>query len=576
MQTEPQTTRSPVEGTPGVAAAPAWHYLLLLLMPLWLTLVNPNWAYQNLWHMDAWYYFGDFRHFPRLHLLSPNYASERLPWVLSGWVMSRIFGQVNGVFALHCLVLDGSLFFTHYLLRRVSDCRTAFLGTLLMACYPCFIGANGWDYVDSMQILLLVAAISMLVRASLAPGRAGVWLFGAGMAWCAIIYIYVPWIAFSPIFFGLALFLLRPRAMLPAALRAAAIFGASALAVTAVLAAFYRALGGVGFFYQENVATARSMSKLSHNPWIVAGWYREPTWLIVPFLALCMALLWVGIAWLRRNALEANALRRDQKWVLWFYLLCFAVMIGYTIDQNRLLASDHHMSIIIPVTYLTFCVTALRVPKATSQRLFYTVALMGGALSVSTLAAPQSYHLLLHWQFLLPALTTLGALAFYTCLWQPRGNPRVWAAMVVLLGALSSAMIPGYPAAAWKAKYSGRELEQRVSHSIDVVLQRLPPDRTPVFWFDNEADPLTPEFRGIVCSFVAHTNSMNRYPTLDPRHRFTAGERLFILAHEASGAATAAAVLTQAGVHVAQLSQDRIELGGVSYWILQLQVVEAG
>ena len=495
-------------------AAPLWHYLAILLLPALLSLVNPNWAFQSIGHMDAWYYFGDFHHFPRFQLLSPNYASERIPWILPGFVLVRIFGQVNGVFALHCLVLTGTLLCTHYLLRHVAGARTALLGAMLLGCYPCFIGANGWEYVDSIQLLLLSASLALLGKAGRAPATGALWQFLAGVAWSGILYVFVPWAAFTPIYLGLAVYLTRgAQTLVRTALRVASISLAAFGFTTAALWGAYLLLGGRGFFFQQNLTTARSMSKLSGNPWIDPYWYREPTWLVVPALALGLAILWLGA-----SAIGWVGVRRPGRWVLWFYLLCFAVMIALTFDQNRLLASDHHMSIILPVTYLVLCVTVLRVPEATPPALFHAIVVLGCAVSLSTLPVPGSYHLLLHWQALGALGVAIPALGLYSWRGGRRGAPVAWVASVLALAAMSSALIPGYPSAAWKRDYRGRDIALRVTRAMDVVMDRLPLRGLPVFWFDNRTEPLAAEFRAITCSLLAHSQSMPAFPTLDPAH----------------------------------------------------------
>src|SRR5690348_4991877 len=58
------------------------HYAFLLILPWTLFLLNPNWMFQGLGHMDPWYYFGMSLDFPRYQHLSPSYSNERLTWIL--------------------------------------------------------------------------------------------------------------------------------------------------------------------------------------------------------------------------------------------------------------------------------------------------------------------------------------------------------------------------------------------------------------------------------------------------------------------------------------------------------------
>ena len=73
--TLPHLPRGPENSS---SSAPYWHYLVILVIPAVLWLINPNWLFQNLGHTDPWYYFGEFWHFPHFQSLLPTYAGERM------------------------------------------------------------------------------------------------------------------------------------------------------------------------------------------------------------------------------------------------------------------------------------------------------------------------------------------------------------------------------------------------------------------------------------------------------------------------------------------------------------------
>ena len=110
---------------------------------------------------------------------------------------------------------------------------------------------------------------------------------------------------------------------------------------------------------------------------------------------------------------------------------------------------------------------------------------------------------------------------------------------------------------------------------MDAVIQRLPPNALPVLWFDNEADPMTVEFRSVMCALLAHQTSMKRFPLLEAQRRFQQGDRLFVMTREATGAELAIGVLQRAGVTAGIVTQDRISYGDRSFWIAQVQVLPA-
>ena len=79
--TLPHLPRGPENSS---SSAPYWHYLVILVIPAVLWLINPNWLFQNLGHTDPWYYFGEFWHFPHFQSLLPTYAGERMTWIVPG------------------------------------------------------------------------------------------------------------------------------------------------------------------------------------------------------------------------------------------------------------------------------------------------------------------------------------------------------------------------------------------------------------------------------------------------------------------------------------------------------------
>src|SRR5438874_12553571 len=78
-----------------------WNRFILILWPFGLLLLNSNWPFQSLGHMDPWYYFGEFIHFPHYQALSAGYPGERLMWILPGYVLTHVLSPTYGLAALH-------------------------------------------------------------------------------------------------------------------------------------------------------------------------------------------------------------------------------------------------------------------------------------------------------------------------------------------------------------------------------------------------------------------------------------------------------------------------------------------
>src|SRR3954453_4083129 len=117
-------TAPPVQGRqhPGPASPPAWQLLVLLLLPLGLLLLNPNWIYSFAGHIDPWVYHGLFRNGAYLTRVFPDtYYASRLPWVLPGQLMYHLFPPDWANRALHFLFYDLTVFSIYFAIRAVSD-----------------------------------------------------------------------------------------------------------------------------------------------------------------------------------------------------------------------------------------------------------------------------------------------------------------------------------------------------------------------------------------------------------------------------------------------------------------------
>jgi hypothetical protein len=530
--------------------------------------MNANWCFQNIGHMDAWYYFGEFRHFPHFQKLSPSYAGERLAWIVPGFILSRIFGQVNGVIALHVSTFLASLYALHYILRHTVDSASALLGAVLLGVYPCFIGSNGWDYVESMPILLFSASVALLIRAS-SSRRESMFVFLSAVSWFSLIYTFLAWAAFTPIYVGLAVWYSRQdKALGRAVVFVATRILCAGLLTTAGFAVVYRLFGLTGFFDRVTIQTAWQQFFISTNPWIDPTWYRQCTWLVFPVLAFSVGSFWIISMLLNRVH------RRDASLpLLSFYAGCFLIMVLLTINKNRLLGFDYDASILTPMAFATLAATIFRVPGSVSKALSYSVTGLAAVISACPLLKPDLFRQLLHWQFVGPAAAIL--LVIGCAVPMRRRLPGLWAASVVLFALLSSCLVPAYPSGAWKSDYRGRDVSIRVSKAIDIVSAHLPASQYPTFWFDNLTDPLSGEFRGVMCSFLAHGRSMTRFPAVDADHKFARGERVFVLTHRKDQAEIAPGWLHSIGIEAAAVSQDLIDYGGVTYWISQFEIRRA-
>jgi hypothetical protein len=558
----PETEVNTEEAIP--EPAPWWHYFVIFLIPAVLWSINPNWLFENLGHMDAWYYFGLFKTFPRFHNLLANYPGERMTWVFPGWVLVRWLGQVAGVIALHCGVFLISLYLFHYILRRLCDNLTAFAGAVLLGCHSCFIGSNGWDYVESMSIALLLTNIAILVKASFSA-RPQRYLFVSGMAWAALLYSYLAWTFLIPAYFCLGYGLIFPQR--PAkgriALSLLTVFCGGA-ATSLILAAIYYSLGGQRIFFYENVKMAIGLSQMTKNPYVTdSHWLGNASWLLFPALALGIAVVMAirSLAGKIRLSRRVNAL-------LGFYLLCWAAMIGLTIHQLRLLEFSYFASILMPGTFVVLGMWLFKPPANVPRFLFLATLAAGGMISV----LPMGFHILYalgHVVGLYGPLALVAIAAVWR--WIDRSSPVFWSLSILSVCGAVTGLLPGFPAAAWVMDYDGPQTSERVSRAMDAIIARLPADQYPRFWIDNSGARLTPEYRGIMCSFMVYRQSMWGFPKVD--RTYSPGVHVFTITEQKEVTAGSLYRLARAGMAASVAGQDLISYHGISYWISDLLIL---
>lgn len=547
------------------AAAFRLAYVIIFALPALLWCVNSNWLFQNIGHMDPWYYFGSFHHFPRMQNLQPNYAGERMVWIFPGFVFVHLFGQVTGVILLHCSVFLISLLAFHSCLLRIADRRTALLATVLLGCHPFFVGANGWDHIDSICICCLTVSAACAMRAS-RGSRFWIPLVVSGWAWFTVLYTYPGFAVLTPAWLFLAYCCVRQgrRGRLAAQWTAASAL-AGALLATASIWAIYRVLGGQGFFFAKSFSTALEFYKLKTNPGLDPLWYRSASWLVFPSLAFAF-----GVGAAAATAAGKTRLSDMQKSALVFYLFSFAAMALLSLRPIRILAADCYAGILMPGAFFTLAMTMLRVPETVSPRLFYGVMVVGSGIAVLPLARPGLFLLALRWGLAIPIVLVLLAAA--CSLWN-HAHPLYWMASVLLICGAGFGLAPRNAGAASGFRYHGRDIAIRVARSIEITESHLPPGRYPVFWIDNFEDPLSPEYRAIMCSFLTHSISMWHFPRLDPGSHYPAGTRLVVIAPGPEIFPAASAQLAAAGMPVTMVAQDSVVFGGVSYWITQMEVL---
>jgi hypothetical protein len=106
----------------------AAHLLSLLLLPVVLTLVIPDWRISSGVEIDPWVYHGFFPQFREYvtELFAGTYSSTRLGWLVPGYVAYLLFQPPTASLALHGTFYVAAVVATYDTVRGIAGASRAF------------------------------------------------------------------------------------------------------------------------------------------------------------------------------------------------------------------------------------------------------------------------------------------------------------------------------------------------------------------------------------------------------------------------------------------------------------------
>jgi hypothetical protein len=507
---------------------------ILLALPFAILLVNHNWPFQSFGDYDAFFYFGQFLHFPHYQKLAPTYAGERLPWILPGYALLHLLGPTAGELALHFLVWYTSVFSLYSIVARFTTPQTGFLAACALGIHPYFLAAAGMDYVSGACLAYALLTFALLIRSW------PVCILLAGVSWAAAVYCYPTWILFTPACMPIYL-AAHARVRV---LRATLLFAAGALALTVALALLHHHIYGDGFNFQKiTIATARAATNVHENPYVSQNFtVTYADWLVFPGLAAAAAV------WLLIKARAAD------RYLALSYLYCAAVMLLLTIGPARILEFDYFSSFLIPGAFLVFGVFFFRFEDRWTTPSFWILAAAVCVISLAPLAHPGLY-------IKPPILGAVAPGAFLTAALALRSFQKSPKAMILaapLLAAANFCLAPAVGGIAWKDHRDWMAATTRVAQAVKIIQARLPHDKYPAFWFQ-QSDPDSLEYQAIMCAFLSHGISELNYPVVD--REYPPGQVVIILSEAEVGSP-----------HMSVLWQVPVMTVGKPIWITATEV----
>ena len=183
-----------------------WHIALILVLPIILALINPNWIF-NPSKYDDFYYLGYQIYLPEFAQMSfhqEQYFIERLMAILPGYYLRQVLSPLMANFVLHLGVYYMLMFSVYTVISRLFHARIALLTVLVMGQFSLVLRATGWDYADGYAMMYFAVCLMFLLYAAFATTSRWRWyLFFAGMSAMALVNSQLFMVVFLP---ALALF----------------------------------------------------------------------------------------------------------------------------------------------------------------------------------------------------------------------------------------------------------------------------------------------------------------------------------------------------------------------------------
>ena len=533
--------------------------LLLLAFPFALVSANSNWLYSPLGWVDQWVYFGYFLHLqPFKADLFPNlYYGTRLPWILPGYVVHRLFDVMTAKYVLHFGFYYLAVFPMYCLLKRAAGRRTALLGAVLFATHAAFLLAIGWDYMDGAGITYNLLGLASMARGA-SSKQPWPWIALAGAAGAAMVYTNLFLICFMPCVFVFYLFL-RYKPDQPGKLRllltSGLWFGAGAAVLTIALGVINDSLDGNFWFYGPSIVAFIGLA--AHpNPWRAngLGWLRTAYWLGIPVVTGACGLLYLALRIQRRLMHWGDSCTA---FVSLYHVELIGMIVWYWISGVGL-QLNFYVSYLLPLMFLAIgcmLVTALDEWRAWVYWLLIlgTAGMFAFSLNLADgTFASRLHHAGLAVIVLCPMVGLCLTVVFY------RRQP-------VILAALAGLWLyqVGYSGMAAPNPHN-RQTFLRTVRASNIVWSHIQEERRPVLFWYGSKEPGTMEFMSLNSIFLYEYSMLSTdFPSTGPR--LQPGGIAVILSDHPGVLGEADRALAPLQMKTEVLAENDIASDGVSY-----------
>jgi len=435
--------------------------------------VNREWLLTARSAVDSWMYFGYFLHYNNPAFLADNKKIARLPWILLGYLVHRIFTPIVASYLLHAGLLLAGAVALYLVAKRLFSRGAAVLTALIYLTAPLMHAEGGWDYHDTLTPAIYLFSF-LALDAALVSGRAPFMAFmGVGVLFGLSLHTNVLVILAAPALLIHMIFrIAQNRSRLAGTgviLQGACGIAAGGGAITLCLGIINLLFGRQFLFFAP--LFDRSVELLA-NPALERAWWlpwSNPWWMddmeahaAFPEAILLLVIIFSGSLLLTRPAASG----RGRSLTLAIYLefvasVAFAAVLqtlGHPILEPDYMAFPLYLPMFVALAGLISQALEGGAKESRLELKPTLLAILGlcaalvlvAALSLQVVLSQSFFNWLPEWHNKMPFLFTVGALvgaALITRLWPPKAN---WPLNGAIAGFIWIAIMLGQVNASWR------------------------------------------------------------------------------------------------------------------------------
>lgn len=481
-----------------------WRINVLLVLPLILISINGSWLFiyplQGL--LDPWIYTGYFLDF-KSHLVnfSTTYFGSRLPWILPGYFVHKIFPPLLANTLLHLIYYYTSICSLYLILKNLFTKQVAFLTVLLMGTFIYFLRSFGSNYIDGAAITYLLLTLFFLTPSSQSK-KARLGIFFSGFFYSCLLFTQIFSIAFTPflLFYYFIFFRCYPK-------KAYFFFLTGFLMATFTFCCINKSYQGEFFFFLPALKTAARLT-INNDFWLpFSHWGKQAPWTYLPLTVAFGSLLTLFIYQFSQYQI-ALLLQ------LLYLLNCLIFLLFQFFEKQPVIQHSYYLCYLFPSLFLAIGgQIALFVDYLSSSSIFFN--LFTGIVALLSFTLPSDCFVLPHWLIVFIILTFLN----YACHFYKGSTQKLLGVTFFILSfgilnlsqnyAKKSTPSQATQKSAFIALYRGFE-------KINII----DPQKKGVFWF-NQKEPQNTFYWALCCNHLCHQSLLNAHlPKIDSTNLF--------------------------------------------------------